>query len=68
MRTDIRSETLILADAYYNLRADNDRYRDRARGSIILYRNYSADVDGQELLLKYYYYFSKSTRNLAVET
>ncbi len=62
------SETSILADAYYSLRVDNDRYRDRARGNIIPYRNYDADVDGQKLLLKYYYYFSKSTRNLAVET
>ncbi len=61
------SETSILADAYYSLRVDNDRYRDRARGNIIPYRNYDADVDGQELLLKYYYYFGKSTRNLAVE-
>ncbi len=57
----------MLADAHYNLRADNDRYRDKARGSIIPYRNYGADVDGQELLLEYYYYFGKSTRNLAVE-
>ncbi len=62
------SETFIFADTYYNLRADNNRYRDRVRGNTILYRNYNADVDGQELLLEYYYYFSKSTRNLAVET
>jgi len=57
----------MLADAYYSLRADNDRYWDRVRGSIIFYRNYGADVDGQELLLEYCYYFNKSTRNLAVE-
>ena len=62
------SETLMFVNVYYSLRADNNRYRDRARGSIIFYRNYSADMDGQELLLKYYYYFDKSTRNLAVET
>jgi len=36
----------MLADAYYSLRVDNDRYRDRARGNIIFYRNYGADVDG----------------------
>ncbi len=57
----------MLADVYYSLRADNDRHRDRARGSIILHRNYGVDVDGQELLLEYCYYFGKSTRNLAVE-
>ncbi len=57
----------MLADVYYSLHADNDRYRDRARGNIILYHNYGADVDGQELLLEYYYYFGKSTRNLVVE-
>ena len=57
----------MFADVYYNLRADNDRYRDRARGSIISYRNYGADVDGQELLLEYCYYFGKSICNLIVE-
>ncbi len=58
----------MLADVYYSLRADNNRHRDRTRGNIIFYHNYSADVDGQELLLEYCYYFGKSTRNLAVET
>ncbi len=58
----------ILADVYYSLHTDNNRYRDKAGGNIIFYRNYSADIDGQKLLLEYYYYFNKSTRNLVVET
>jgi hypothetical protein len=31
-------------------------------------RNYSADLEGLELFLKYCYYYGKSTRNLAIET
>ncbi len=36
----------MLADVYYSLRADNNRHRDKARGTIISYRNYSVGVDG----------------------
>ncbi len=61
------SETLMFVNVYYSLRADNNRYRDRARGSIIFYRNYSADMNGQKLFLEYCYYFNKNIRNLAVE-
>jgi len=64
----MRLETLMLADAHYSLRVKNNHHRDRARSNIIPYRNHGADIDGQELLLKYYYYLGKSTRNLAVET
>ncbi len=64
---DMGLETPMLADVYYFLRVENDYHRDRARSSIIPYRNYGADMDGQELFLEYCY-LGKSTRNLAVET
>ena len=66
MKTDRGLETPILTDAYYSLRVENDRLRDRRISNIIFYRNYEVDGDGQ-LLLEYYYYFDINTRNLAVE-
>ena len=30
----------------YSLYINNDRHRDRARGNIIFYRNYGADMNG----------------------
>ena len=67
LRTDRGSETPMLADAHYGLRAQNDYLRDRERSSAIPYRNHGADGD-EEIGLEHCYYFGKSTRNLAVET
>ena len=68
LRTDMGSETPMLADAHYTLRRANDGCRNRQISLQLPYRNHGADYEDTELMLEHCYYYGKSTRNLAVET